>query len=225
MNPNESIAVNLDSGYERELVIKPKLPFIDGIFDLGPNTLIASHSPHEHIAEHLHDHLPHMHIRYGFEIPQQPLLGVKAAALEVVMMIRVDQRVDCNPVFVARGPKNEGVCLKIAGQDVHWVHNEDVAKKGTELFESTGRKVPKGFYFAGFRTSDLEERKVQRYSRTDLLRVIGAGLRADQHFQATWREPKNEPIEPYPVIIGLSDDETYFNTFFELRPTVTLGPS
>lgn len=217
--------VTLDSTYERELAIHPRLPLINGIFDLGPNTLIASHSPHEHIPEHLHDHLPHMHIRYGFEIPRQPLLGLTGAALEVVMMVKVDHRVDCNPVFVALGPRNEGICLKIAGQDVHWVHNEDVGRKGTRLFEATGRKVPQGFYFAGFRTSDVEERKVHRYSREELLRAIGAGLRADQHFQATWREPKEEAIEPYPVVIGLSDDATYFATFFELRPTVVLGPS
>jgi hypothetical protein len=148
-----------------------------------------------------------------------------AAALEVVMMVKFDHRVDCNPVFVARGARNEGICLKIADQDVHWVHNEEVAKKGTQLFEATGRKIPSGFYFAGFRTSDVGERKVQRYSREELLRAIGAGLRADQHFQATWREPKEEAIEPYPVVIGLSDDSTYFATFFELRPTVALGPS
>jgi hypothetical protein len=217
--------ITLDSAYDRELVIRPKLPFIDGIFDLGPNTLIASHSAHEHIQEHLHDHLPHMHIRYGFKIPRQPLLGVESAALEVVMMVKAEHRVDCNPVFVARGKANEGICLKIAGQDVHWVHNEDVGKKGTRLFESTGRKVPPGFYFAGFQTSDPEERKPWRYSKEELLRTIGAGLRADQHFQATWREPKKEAIEPYPVVIGLSDDETYFHTFFELRPTIVLGSS
>jgi hypothetical protein len=225
MSAKDTNTVTLDSSYEREFVIHPRLPFIDGIFDLGPNTLIAAHNPHERIREHLHDHLPHMHIRYGFEIPRQPLIGVQEAALEVVMMIKVDHRVDCNPVFVARGPKNEGICLKLAGQDVHWVHNEEVAKKGTQLFEATGRKVPAGFYFAGFRTSDLEERKVYRYSREELLRGIGAGLRADQHFQATWREPRKESIEPYPVVIGLSDDATYFATFFELRPTVVLGAS
>lgn len=225
MQANLPGPLTLDSQYQRELIIRPRLPFIDGIFDLGPNTLIASHSPHEHIAEHLHDHLPHMHIRYGFEIPRQSLIGINAAALEVVMMVKVEHRVDCNPVFVALGKANEGICLKIAGQDVHWVHSEEVSRKGTKLYEASGRKVPQGFYFAGFRTSDVDERKVFRYSREELLRAIGAGLRADQHFQATWREPRNEPIEPYPVVIGLSDDETYFHTFFELRPTVVLGAS
>lgn len=217
--------VELTSEFEKELAIHPRLPFIDGIFDLGPNTLIASHAPHEHIPEHLHDHLPHLHIRYGFEIPRQPLLGIKETSLEVVMMIRTDQRVDCNPVFVALGNKNEGICLHIANQDVHWVHNEQVSEKGTRLYEATGRRVPKGFYFAGFSTSDLGERKIERYTRIELERAIGAGLRADQHFQATWREPKPDLIEPYPVVIGLSAESNKFSTFFELRPTITLGAS
>jgi hypothetical protein len=219
----DDLSVRLDSKYARELAIRPRLPEINGIFDLGPNVVIASHRPHERIAEHLHDHLQHMHIRYGFEIPRQPLLGVGAAALEVAMLVKTAHRVDCNPIFIARGKGNEGVCLKIAGQDVHWVHNEEVGKKATELYQATGRKIPDGFYFSGFRTSDVEERKVWRYSREDLLRAIGFGLRADQHFQATWREPKDEPIEPYPVVICLSDDDTYFSTFFELRPTIALG--
>ena len=64
---NTKITVESNSHYDRELLIQPRLPFVNGIFDLGPNTLIASHSPHKHITEHLHDHLPHMHIRYGFE--------------------------------------------------------------------------------------------------------------------------------------------------------------
>jgi hypothetical protein len=216
-------SIRLDSPYTRELRIQPRLPAVDGIFDLGPNTLIASHAPHGRIREHLHDHLPHMHIRYGFEIPQQPLLGIDSAALEVAMLIRVAHRVDCNPIFVARGPGAEGVCLKMGGQDVHWVHNEEVGEKATELYRATGRKIPEGYYFSGFRTADVEERKVWRYTREDLLRAIGVGLRADQHFQATWREPSDRPIEPYPVVIALSDDETYFHTFFELRPTVALG--
>src|SRR5215211_3642786 len=193
---------------EREpaLRIKPRLPTIDGIFDLGSNVLIASHGPHRHIAEHLHDHLHHMHIRYGFEIPRQSFKGITQAALEVVMMIKVQHRVDCNPVFVGRGPDAEGVCLKIAGEDVHWVHNEEAAAKATELFRQTGRKVPDGYRFSGFKTSDLEERKVRRYSRAELVATVGLGLRCDQHFQATWIEPKDELIEPYDVIIGLSDD-------------------
>jgi hypothetical protein len=223
MAKKQRSTVKLTSGYERELVIHPRLPFVDGIFDLGPNTLIAAHAPHARIPEHLHDHLPHMHIRYGFEIPRQPLLGMDAAALEVAMLVKVEHRVDCNPIFVGRGVDNQGLCLRVADQDVHWVHNEDVGKKATKLFTATGRIIPKGFYFSGFRTSDVKERKVWRYNRVDLLRAIGSGLRADQHFQATWREPKKDAIEPYPVVICLSDDETYFHTFFELRPTVALG--
>jgi hypothetical protein len=219
------MSVELDSPYERALVIHPRLPSIPGIFDLGPEVLVASHRPHGRIPEHLHDHLPHMHIRYGFELPAQPLLGVHAAALEVSMLIRADHRVDCNPIFVARGRGAEGVCLKIAGQDVHWVHNEEVGAKSTRLFEATGRHVPDGFFFSGFRTSDVEEREVWRYSAEDLKRAIGLGLRADQHFQATWRDPREEPIEPYPVTIYLGDDETVYHTFFELRPTVPLGAS
>ena len=150
-------------------------------------------------------------------------MGIAAAALEVAMLVKVAHRVDCNPIFVARGRDNEGICLKIAGQDVHWVQNEDVGKKATELYQGTGRDIPEGFYFSGFRTSDIEERKVWRYSREELLRAFGSGLRADQHFQATWREPSNDKIDPYPVVICLSDDETYFHTFFELQPTITLG--
>jgi hypothetical protein len=203
--------------------IQPRLPAIDGIFDLGPNVLIASHSPHGRIPEHLHDHLPHMHIRYGFEIPGQSFQGISSAAPQVAMLIKAEHRVDCNPVFVARGPGAEGVCLKIAGQDVHWVHDTDAGKQATELFERTGRRIPQGYRFSGFKTSDLEERAVRRYSRLELLATVGAGLRCDQHFQATWIEPKPEPIEPYEVIICLSDDATEYCTFFRLQPTVSLG--
>jgi hypothetical protein len=106
---------------------------------------------------------------------------------------------------------------------VHWVHNDDVGRKATTLFESTGRKVPDGYYFSGFRTSDPDERKVWRYTREDLLRSIGRGLRADQHFQATWRNPQDTAITPYDVIICLSDDATSYHTFFRLQPTVSLG--
>jgi hypothetical protein len=219
------VTAELGSPYDAALVIRPLLPSIPGIFDLGPEVLVASHTPHGRIAEHLHDHLHHMHIRYGFELPAQSLIGLSAAALEVAMMIRAEHRVDCNPVFVARGPGAEGVCLKIAGQDVHWVHSEDVGRKATELFAATGRVVPAGFYFSGFRTSDVQERDVWRYSAEDLKRAIGLGLRADQHFQATWRDPRDEPIAPYPVTIYLGDDQTVYHTFFELRPTVALGPS
>jgi hypothetical protein len=220
-----SRSVLLDSPYERSLVIHPRLPSIPGIFDLGPEVLVASHEPHGRIPEHLHEHLPHMHIRYGFELPAQSLLGVSEAALEVAMMISVEHRVDCNPIFVARGRGAEGVCLKIAGQDVHWVHNEEVGRKATELFQATGRRVPEGLFFSGFRTSDVDERAVWRYSAEALKRAIGRGLRADQHFQATWRDPREEPIAPYPITIYLGDDETVYHTIFELRPTVALGPS
>jgi hypothetical protein len=203
--------------------IYPKLPAIDGIFDLGSNVLIASHTPHGRIPEHLHDHVPHMHIRYGFEIPRQSFHGIEAAALEVAMCVRIEHRVDCNPVFVARGRGAEGVCLKIAGQDVHWVHSDEVGKKASALFTATGRTIPKGFRFSGFRTSDLQERTTRRYQRDELLATVGLGLRCDQHFQATWIEPKDEPIEPYDVVIGLSDDASSFHTFFRLEPTVNLA--
>lgn len=215
--------VQLSSEYDRALVIRPTLPSVDGIFDIRADTLIAAHNPHGRIREHLHDHLPHMHIRYGFQVPQQTLFGVDAAALEVAMLVRVDHRVDCNPVFVARGEGSEGVCLKIAGEDVHWVHNKDVGTKATRLFEATGRVVPDGYYFSGFRTSDVGERQVRRYTKEELLRTIGAGLRADQHFQATWKEPSDKPILPYDVVICLSDDATTYHTFFTLQPTVALG--
>jgi hypothetical protein len=215
--------LSFDSPHERALIIYPRLPLINGIFDLGAGVLIAAHKPHEHIKEHLHDHLHHMHIRYGFEFPSQSLLGIDNAALLVMMMIKVEHRVDCNPVFVALGNGNEGVCLKIGAADVHWVHSEDAGKKATKLYEATGRKLPKGYYFSGFYTSDAEERSVRRYSKEELKRAIGFGLRADQHFQATWREPKDEPIEPYPVTICLADDETSYHIFFELRPTIPLG--
>jgi hypothetical protein len=228
--PKKASKVNLPlalqkKDYDTALVIYPKLPSIHGIFDIPSETCISAHNPHGRIAEHLHDHFPHLHIRYGFEIPAQPLSGIKAAALEVAMAIRVDQRVDCNPVFVARGQGSEGICLKIAGQDVHWVHHDDVGVKANYLFEATGRKLPEGFYFSGFRTSDLDERKPLRYSREELKRAIGLGLRADQHFQATWREPKEEPIEPYDVIIYLGDDESSYYTFFRLPVVVPLGAS
>lgn len=209
--------------YNKKLIINPKLPKIDGIFNLGANQLITSHSPHDRIEEHLHDHLHHLHIRYGFEIPHQSFAGINNAALEVSMLIKTSQRVDCNPVFVGRGQGSEGVCAKFAGQDIHWVHNEETSKKGTRLYEKTGRKIPSGYRFIGFKTSDLAERKVWRYSKEELIAAVGLGFRADQHFQATWIEPKDEPIEPYDVVIGLSDDESDFHTFFNLPVTVSLG--
>ncbi|CAN7264399.1 hypothetical protein [Mesorhizobium caraganae] len=203
--------------------IAPRLPAIDGIFHLGANVLIASHSPHDKIREHLHEHLPHMHIRYGFEIPRQSFDGISEVALEVAMLVKATHRVDCNPIFVARGPGAEGVCLKIASEDVHWVHSTEVGQKASQLFQDTGRAIPEGYRFSGFRTSDLEERRVRRYSREELLAVVGLGLRCDQHFQATWVEPSDRPIEPYDVIICLSDDASNFNTFFKLPTTVSLG--
>lgn len=225
MSATSQQTITLQSSYDRALVIHPRLPSIPGIFDLPAEALIASHRPHGRIVEHLHDHLHHMHIRYGFELPSQSLVGIEAVAFEVAMMIHVEHRVDCNPIFVARGPGAEGVCLKIAAQDVHWVHNEEVGRKATELFEATGRRVPEGWYFSGFRTSDVDEREVWRYDVEELKRAIGRGLRADQHFQATWRDPRDEAIDPYPVTIYLGDDETSYHTFFELRPTVSLGAS
>lgn len=209
--------------YERSLVIYPRMPSLDGIFDLVGATCIAAHGPHGHIPEHLHDHFHHLHIRYGFEIPQQSLIGIDHVSLEVMMAIKVDHRVDCNPVFVARGNGSEGVCLKFAGQDVHWVHSEEAGSKATRLLEAQGKKLPPGYYFSGFRTSDVAERKSWKYSREELKRAIGFGLRADQHFQATWREPRDEPIEPYEVVICLSDDESTFHTFFNLPLIVPIG--
>jgi hypothetical protein len=203
--------------------IDPKLPAIDGIFDLGSNVLIAGHAPHDHIDEHLHDHLPHMHIRYGFEIPAQSFDGIEAAALEVAMFIKVDQRVDCNPVFVARGSGAKGVCWKIAGQDVHWVHAPEVGDKATAAWSRSGRPLDAGYRFSGFRTSDLEERKVRRYTKAELQAAVGLGVRCDQHFQATWVEPSDAPITPYDVVIYLSDDASGYETFFRLPTTVALG--
>lgn len=208
-----------------ELAIHPRLPYVNGIFDLPANTLIAAHAPHAHIVEHLHDHLPHLHIRYGFEIPLQNFSGISAAALQVAMMIKIDQRVDCNPIFVGRGPGAEGVCWKVGGQDVHWVHNADVAEKATKLYQATGRRIPIDRRFIGFATSDLEERRLRRYTRAEFVAAIGHGLRADQHFQATWIKPRPDPIDPYEVTIFLSDDATDYHTFFTLPLTVPLGPS
>jgi hypothetical protein len=213
------------STFERSFVIRPRLPIFDGIFHLGPDVLIAAHGPHKHISEHLHDHLPHLHIRYGFEVPRQNFDWIPRAGVapQVMMMIKVDQRVDCNPVFVAKGDGAEGLCLKIGGQDVHWVHDTEASEKATRLFSATGRQMPNGFRFIGFSTSDLEERRKHRYSRLDLLAAVGAGLRVDQHFQATWIEPSEKRIEPYPVTICLADDVTDYHVFFSLPVTVNIG--
>ena len=206
-------------------VIRPKLPFVPGIFDIPAETRIASHSPHEPIEEHLHAHFSHMHIRYGFEIPQQTFEGIDAVGLEVAMAVRVEHRVDCNPIFVAKTSGPAGICLRVMDQDVHWIQNEDVGAKATRLFAQTGRHLEEGFYFAGFRTSDMEERNVFRYPIDEIKRAVGAGLRADQHFQATWREPRDERIVPYRVILYLGDDATDYHTFFELPVVVPIGAS
>lgn len=222
-NQGGVVPASIEADSEKQFVIYPKLPRINGIFNLGSNQLIVANNTHGRIIEHLHDHFPHLHIRYGFEIPHQSFAGIDSAALEVAMMINIKQRVDCNPVFVGRGRGAEGVCAKIAGQDIHWVHNEEVGKKATKLYEDTGRKVPKDKRFIGFKTSDLEERKVRRYTRAELIAAVGLGFRADQHFQATWIEPSKENIEPYDVVICLSDDETSYHTIFNLPVTISIG--
>lgn len=216
--------VRLPESYEEGLVIRPCLPRVPGILGIGPDQCIASHPPHEPIKEHLHHHLHHMHIRYGFEFPRQSLASIRdGVAPVVVMAIRVDHRVDCNPIFVARGEGAEGICLHIDGEEVHWVHQEEAGAQATELYEATGRKLEEGFYWSGFSMSDTEEREVRRFTREQLLRTIGLGLRADQHFQATWREPRDEPIDPYEVLICLTDDQTSYFTFFRLPIVVPIG--
>jgi hypothetical protein len=219
----EKKSKNLDWHDKPQFIVRPRLPQFPGIFDIPADTCIASHTPHDHIHEHLHDHLYHMHIRYGFEFPKQNLAGIQELAPLVAMMVKVEHRVDCNPIFVARGKGSEGICLKIAGQDVHWTPDDTVGKKATTLFAKTGRKITNGYYFAGFSTSDVSERKTFRYSREELLRSIGNGLVADQHFQATWKEPVEKEIEPYEVIIYLGDDFTDYHTFFKLPVVVPIG--
>lgn len=209
--------------YEKGLEIHPRLPAIPGIFNIPPDTCICSHPPHSPIPEHLHAHFYHMHIRYGFEFPFQPSLSVDNVALQVMMAINGAHRVDCNPMFVARGKGAEGVCLKVGGEDIHWVHDDEAGPKAKELFEATGRRLPEGFYFSGFQTSDPAERKVRRFGREELKRMIGQGLRVDQHFQATWKEPREAPIEPYDVVICLTDDKTSYLTFFNLPVVVPIG--
>lgn len=209
---------------ERELEIRPTLPFLTGVFDLPGETPIASHPPHApytNMKEHLHEHLHHMHIAYGFKIPSQSRLP-DFAKLEVAMAVLDELRVDCNPIFVAKKGR-EGTCVKIANQDVHWVHNEEVGQKAAALYAATGRTLPPGYYFAGFRTGDVDERKEFSYSREDLEAVIGQGLVAEQHFQATWKQPKDQAIAPFDVIIYLGDSETKYHTFFKLPVTVPLG--
>jgi hypothetical protein len=213
------------SYFDQVLTVRPRLPLFDGIFHLGPSVLIAAHAPHAHVREHLHDHLYHMHIRYGFEIPRQGLdfIADSGIALQVAMAVSRDHRVDCNPVFVERGEGAEGICLKIGGQDVHWVHDASVSEKATTLFRAAGKALPDNRRFIGFSTSDLTERKIHRYQRNAFKEAVRDGLRADQHFQATWIEPRNEPIVPYEVTICLSDDLTPHHVFFNLPVVVPIG--
>ncbi|HEY6140476.1 MAG TPA: hypothetical protein VI670_22200 [Thermoanaerobaculia bacterium] len=65
---------------------------------------------------------------------------------------------------------------------------------------------------------------MRRYARDELLAAVGLGLRCDQHFRATWIEPRNEEIEPYDVVILLSDDASRYHTFFNLPVTPSIGP-
>jgi hypothetical protein len=41
----ENLGVKIDSIYEKALLVRPRLPLPDGIFELGANVLIASHAP------------------------------------------------------------------------------------------------------------------------------------------------------------------------------------
>ncbi len=209
--------------YDRAIIVQPRLPMFPGIFNLPAETCIASHAPHERIEEHLHEHFYHMHIRYGFEIPPQNFDDINGAALEVAMAIKIDHRVDCNPPFVARSKGPTGVPLVLGDEVIHWVQSPEVGEKATKLFEATGRRLPEGYYFAGFRTSDVDERYVWRFTKEELQEVFGSGLRCDQHFEATWKEPRNEAIEPYDVIIYLGDDVTDYHTFFRLPVVVPIG--
>jgi hypothetical protein len=209
---------------ETRLEIRPTLPFLAGLFDLPGESPIASHTPHEPfkgINEHLHEHLHHMHISYGFKIPAQTSMP-DFTKLEVAMAVLDELRVDCNPIFVSRRG-NEGTCIKVANQDVHWVHSEEVGQKARARLEATGRKLPNGYYFAGFRTSDVDERVEYSYTREELEAAVGQGLVAEQHFQATWHDPRDEPIEPFDVTIYLGDSESSYHTFFKLPVLVPLG--
>jgi len=215
---------------EPDLIIRPCLPPFGGIFDLpGRETPVATHMPHqpfENLEEHLHEHLPHLHISYGFEIAAHaPEELPESTHLEVVMAVKKDHRVDCNPIFINRKNGNEGECLKIGGDDVHWIHSEETAHKATELFARTGRRLPDDMYFSGFLTSTVDERQTRAYTREELAEAIGDGLLVEQHFQATWMEPRDEPIEPYDVIIYLGNTATRYHTFFRLPAIVPLGVS
>jgi hypothetical protein len=208
--------------YGQQLIVRPKLPSIPWIFDLPPETTIASHPPHEHIEEHLHGHFHHLHIRYGFELPAQSLEGIDGTALEVAMLIQ--RSIGSTATRSSwRGEGPEGVCLKFAGQEVHWVHNEETGDKYTKLFQQAGRRVPDGYYFSGFRTSDTEDRNVWRYTRDVLRQAIGRGLRAST-LPGHLARPRDEVIEPYEVVIGLGDELSSYFTFFRLPIVVPLGP-
>jgi hypothetical protein len=213
---------------EPDLIIRPTLPPFGGIFNLpGRETPVATHLPHkpfENLEEHLHEHLPHLHISYGFEIPKQAYEDLPDHThLEVTMAIKKEHRVDCNPIFVNRKKAAEGECLKIGGDDVHWIHSEETARKATELFAHTGRRLPDDMYFSGFLTSTVDERNTRAYTRDELYEAIGDGLLVEQHFQATWLEPREDPIEPYDVIIYLGSTHTKYHTFFRLPAIVPLG--
>lgn len=215
---------------EPDLIIEPCLPPFGGIFDLpGRQTPVATHMPHgpfENLEEHLHEHLPHMHISYGFKVPKHDKASLpKATKLSVVMAIRKEHRVDCNPIFVSRKSPREGECLKIAGDDVHWIHSDETARRATELFARTGRRLPEDMYFSGFVTSTPDEREERAYTRDELYDAIGDGLLVEQHFQATWQEPRDEAIEPYDVTIYLGNTTTNYHTFFRLPAVVPLGAS
>jgi hypothetical protein len=218
-----------DSQYSGpDLIIRPSLPPFGGIFDLpGQETPVATHAPHgpyQHIPEHLHDHLPHMHISYGFQIPKhKPEDLPRECKLQVVMAISKQHRVDCNPIFIGRVNGNTGETLKIGGVDVHWIHSEETARMATERFAKTGRRLPDNMYFSGFVTATEDERDERAYTREELEEAIGDGLLAEQHFQATWLEPREEMIEPYDVTIYLGNSATPYHTFFKLPTVVPLG--
>lgn len=211
----------------QDLVIRPCKPPFGGIFDLpGQETPIATHLPHGpygHLREHLHEHLPHLHVSYGFEIRKhRPEELPDETHLEVAMLIHKDHRVDCNPIFTGRDG-NEGTCLKVGGEDVHWIHSSETDEKATRRFAATGRSIPADRYFSGFVTSTPDERTARPYTRGELVEAIGDGLLAEQHFQATWLKPCEEAITPYDVIIYLGNTATAYHTFFRLPTVVPLG--
>ncbi|MFC7479882.1 hypothetical protein ACFQX7_07270 [Luedemannella flava] len=120
-----------------------------------------------------------MHISYGFEIPRHELDQLpKETMLSVTMAVKKTHRVDCNPIFINRKNANEGECLKIGGDDVHWIHSEEMPKKATELFARTGRRLPDDMYFSGFGTYFIVTMRTlrQRLSPPGMLgRVVTVG--------------------------------------------------